>query len=117
MTDYLFFTLVQQLQRCRTWIDVQTPELRYEFYVICGGTLVRGLFRVLMLICCKSRNGYDAGQYWLIPEFDIDDAIKQMQSDSDFCARLKQHIITTDDAEQIIKLATYGIIDPELKSK
>ena len=76
--------------------------------------------RTLMLRAAFSHQRYPKGSEWQIAEHDLDKAVTQYRKQNpDFKARLygkddSQGTITADDAEQIIRLATHGLLKLEL---
>ena len=96
---------------CKTYA-VRSVRIRCRTYPIAS--------RTLMLRAAYSHRRYPKGSVWQIAEHDLDKAIaKYRKQNPDFKARLygkddSQGTITADDAEQIIRLATHGLLKLEL---
>jgi hypothetical protein len=115
MNDAIYTNLVQQIQHNRTWVDVHTANECREFITVSGGVLKSGLFRSIVLICKYPRHGFRTGHKWVIPEFELDKTIHKMQADARFTKRLKRSALSMEDAEHIIRDASFGLINLELE--
>lgn len=71
----------------------------------------------LVLRTYKAHGAYDKGTAWTIPEHELDKALAAYRKQNGtFKSRIKKgaNYITAEDAENIIRLATYGVIRLEL---
>ena len=92
----------------RTWIEVADDNL-YKEHVMVSRTLV--------LRACKPHGTYDRGMTWTIPEHDLDAALATYRKQNGiFKSRMKKGAssLTAEDTENIIRLATHGIVRLEL---
>ena len=120
MRSDLFCQLAHVINESYGWIRVseaktyavRSVRIRCRTYPIAS--------RTLMLRAAFSHRRYPKGSVWQIAEHDLDKAIaKYRKQNPDFKARLygkddSQGAITADDAEQIIRLATHGLLNLEL---
>ena len=120
MRSDLFCQLAHVINESYGWIRVsevktyavRSVRIRCRTYPIAS--------RTLMLRAAFSHRRYPKGSVWQIAEHDLDKAIaKYRKQNPDFKARLygkddSQGTITADDAEQIIRLATHGLLKLEL---
>ena len=120
MRSDLFCQLAHVINESYGWIRVsesktyavRSVRIRCRTYPIAS--------RTLMLRAAFSHRRYPKGSVWQIAEHDLDKAIaKYRKQNPDFKARLygkddSQGTITADDAEQIIRLATHGLLNLEL---
>ena len=120
MRSDLFCLLAHVINESYGWIRVsevktyavRSVRIRCRTYPIVS--------RTLMLRAAFSHQRYPKGSVWQIAEHDLDKAIaKYRKQNPDFKARLygkddSQGTITADDAEQIIRLATHGLLNLEL---
>ena len=120
MRSDLFCQLAHVINESYGWIRVcesktyavRSVRIRCRTYPIAS--------RTLMLRAAFSHKRYPKGSVWQIAEHDLDRAIaKYRKQNPDFKARLydkddSQEAITADDAEQIIRLATHGLLNLEL---
>lgn len=73
--------------------------------------------RTLVLRACKPHGTYDRGMTWTIPEHDLDAALATYRKQNGiFKSRMKKGAssLTAEDTENIIRLATHGIVRLEL---
>lgn len=120
MRSDLFCQLARVINESYGWIRVSESKtyavhpirIRCRIYPIASRTLV--------LRAAFSHRRYPKGSVWQIAEHDLDRAVAQYRKQNpDFKARLygkddSQGTITADDAEQIIRLATHGLLNLEL---
>ena len=120
MRSDLFCQLARVINESYGWIRVsesktyavRSVRIRCRTYPIAS--------RTLMLRAAFSHKRYPKGSVWQIAEHDLDRAISQYRKENpDFKARLQgeektKNVLTADDAEQIIRLATHGLLDLEL---
>ena len=120
MRSDLFCQLAHVINESYGWIRVseaktyavRSVRIRCRTYPIAS--------RTLMLRAAFSHRRYPKGSVWQIAEHDLDRAVAQYRKENpDFKARLygkddSQGAITADDAEQIIRLATHGLLNLEL---
>ena len=120
MRSDLFCQLAHVINESFGWIRVsevktyavRSVRIRCRTYPIAS--------RTLMLRAAFSHKRYPKGSVWQIAEHDLDKAISQYRKENaDFKARLygkddSKGAITANDAEQIIRLATHGLLNLEL---
>ena len=120
MRSDLFCQLARVINENYGWIRVSQAKtyavrsirIRCRIYPIASRTLV--------LRAAFSHRQYPKGSVWQVAENDLDRAVAQYRKLSpDFKARLQnkeetRHVLTADDAEQIIRLATHGLLNLEL---
>ena len=120
MRSDLFCQLARVINESYGWIrvceaktyTVRSIRIRHRTFPIASRTLV--------LRAAFSHRQYPKGSVWQIAEHDLDRAIaRYRKEDPDFKARLQsnentQKVLTADDAEQIIRLATHGLLNLEL---
>ena len=120
MRSDLFCQLARVINESYGWIrvcEVKTYAVR-SVRIHCRTYPIAS--RTLMLRAAFSHKRYPKGSVWQIAEHDLDRAIsKYRKVNPDFKARLYgkdnlQGAITADDAEQIIRLATHGLLSLEL---
>ena len=120
MRSDLFCQLAHVINESYGWIrvsEVKTYAVR-SIRIRCRTYPIAS--RTLMLRAAYSHRRYPKGNVWQIAEHDLDKAIaKYRKQNPDFKARLygkddSQGAITADDAEQIIRLATHGLLNLEL---
>ena len=96
---------------CKTYA-VRSVRIRCRTYPIAS--------RTLMLRAAYSHRRYPKGSVWQIAEHDLDKAVAQYRKENpDFKARLQseentKNVLTANDVEQIIRLATHGLLNLEL---
>ena len=120
MRSDLFCQLVHVINESYGWIRVSEAKtyavrsirIRCRTYPIAS--------RTLMLRAAYSHRRYPKGSVWQIAEHDLDRAVAQYRKENpDFKARLQgeentKNVLTANDAEQIIRLATHGLLNLEL---
>ena len=120
MRSDLFCQLAHVINESYGWIrvcEVKTYAIR-SIRIRCRTYPIAS--RTLMLRAVFSHRRYPKGSVWQIAEHDLDRAIsKYRKVNPDFKARLygkddSQGAITANDAEQIIRLATHGLLNLEL---
>lgn len=101
----------------RTWIEVADDKL-YKEHVIPRRNRVDYLVsRTLVLRAYKAHGTYEKGMTWMIPEHELDKALATYRKqNASFKTRIKKGggYLSAGDAEAIIHLATYGVIQLEL---
>lgn len=114
-------TIYRQMIFCidmyRTWIEVADDSL-YREQVIPRRTRTDYLVsRTLVLRAYKANGTYAKGMTWTIPEHELDKALAAYRKENaSFKARMKKggSYFSAEDAENIIRMATYGVIRLEL---
>ena len=120
MRSDLFCQLAHVINESYGWIRVsesktyavRSVRIRCRTYPIAS--------RTLMLRAAFSHRRYPKGSVWQIAEHDLDKAISQYRKENpDFKARLQseeytKNVLTANDAEQIIRLATHGLFNLEI---
>lgn len=101
----------------RTWIEVADDSL-YKEQVIPRRTRTDYLVsRTLVLRAYKANGTYAKGMTWTIPEHELDKALAVYRKENaSFKARMKKGgaYLSAEDTENIIRMATYGVIRLEL---
>ena len=120
MRSDLFCQLAHVVNESYSWIRVceaktyavRSIRIRCWTYPIAS--------RTLMLRAAFSHRRYPKGSVWQIAEHDLDRAVAQYRKENpDFKARLQseentKNVLTANDVEQIIRLATHGLLNLEL---
>lgn len=114
-------TIYRQMIFCidmyRTWIEVADDSL-YKEQVIPRRTRTDYLVsRTLVLRAYKANGTYAKGMTWTIPEHELDKALAVYRKENaSFKARMKKGgaYLSAEDTENIIRMATYGVIWLEL---
>lgn len=117
MRNTIYRQLVFCIDTYRTWIEVADDSL-YKEHVIKRRTRTDYLVsRTLVLRAYKDNAPYDKGMTWMVPEHELDKALAiYRKQDSTFKQRIKKAAMyfSPKDAETLIRLATYGIVQLEL---
>lgn len=120
MRNTLYRQIVHWIDAHRTWIEVADDHL-YKEHVISRSERTDYLVsRTLVLRAFKTNGTYAEGMTWMIPEHELDKALATYRKqDRSFKQRIKKAAmyLTAEDAEVIIRLATYGIIRLELMAR
>ena len=101
----------------RTWIEVADDNLYKEHVIPRNNRTDFLVSRTLVLRACKPHGTYDRGMTWTIPEHDLDAALATYRKQNGiFKSRMKKGAssLTAEDTENIIRLATHGIVRLEL---
>lgn len=114
-------TIYRQMIFCidmyRTWIEVADDRL-YKEHVIPRRTRTDYLVsRTLVLRAYKAHGTYDKGMTWTIPEHELDKALAAYRKENaSFKSRIKKGgaYLSAVDTENIIRMATHGVIRLEL---
>lgn len=114
-------TLYRQITYCinayRTWIEVVDDNLYKEHVISRNDRTDYLVSRTLVLRAFKANGTYTEGTEWTIPEHELDKALATYRKqDRSFKQRITKAAmyLTANDAEAIIRLATYGIVRLEL---
>lgn len=117
MRNTIYRQLVFCIDTYRTWIEVADDSL-YKEHVIKRRTRTDYLVsRTLVLRAYKDNAPYDKGMTWMVPEHELDKALAiYRKQDITFKQRIKKAAMyfSPKDAETLIRLATYGIVQLEL---
>ena len=120
MRSDLFCQLAHVINESYGWIrvsEVKTYAVR-SIHIRCRTYPIAS--RTLMLRAAFSHRRYPKGSVWQIAEHDLDKAVAQYRKETpDFKARMQgkentKNVLTANDAEQIIRLATHGLLNLEL---
>lgn len=114
MRETLYMEIVRLLHRHRTWLEVVDYKLVRKHTVVRSGKMTEFLCRVLVVKSIYPRPMYKKGTIWQIAEYDLDKAVKQLRTEKGFQQRAGGGKLTLKDVEQIIKIATHGILIPKL---
>lgn len=113
MRNTIYRQMLYWIGTYRTWIEVVDAN-RYETHIIARSNRTDYLVsRTLVLRAFKSRGTHREGTTWNIPEHELDKALATYRKqDGTFKRRIKKAAmyLTAEDAETIIRLATYGIV-------
>lgn len=117
MRNTIYRQMIFCIDMYRTWIEVANDRL-YKEQVISRRTRTDYLVsRTLVLRAYKAHGAYDKGMTWVIPEHELDKALAAYRKkDASFKSRIKKGgaYLSAQDTEQIIRMATYGVIRLEL---
>ena len=120
MRSDLFCQLAHVINESYGWIRVIESKTYAVRSVRFGCRAYPIASRTLMLRAVFSHRRYPKGSVWQIAEHDLDRAVAQYRKENpEFKARLQReedtkNVLTADDAEQIIRLATHGLLNLEL---
>lgn len=114
-------TIYRQIVFCidayRTWVEVADANLYKEHVISRCDRTDHLVSRALVLRAYKAHGTYGKGTVWTIPEHELDKALAAYRKqDGTFKSRIKKgaNCITAEDAETIIRMATYGVVRLEL---
>ena len=113
MRNTIYRQIVFCINAYRTWIEVADANLYKEHVISRSGRTDHLVSRTLVLRTYKAHGAYDKGTAWTIPEHELDKALAAYRKQNGtFKSRIKKgaNYITAEDAENIIRLATYGVI-------
>lgn len=117
MRNTIYRQMVFCIDTYRKWIEVADDNL-YKEHVISRNTRTDFLVtRTLVLRAYKPHGPYEKGMTWTIPEHDLDTALATYRKQNGtFKSRMKKGAssLTAEDTENIIRLATHGIVRLEL---
>lgn len=120
MRNTLYRQIIHWINAHRTWIEVADDNL-YKEYVISRSDRTDYLVsRTLVLRAFKANGTYAEDTTWAIPEHELDKALATYRKQNpSFKQRIKKAVmyLTAEDAETIIRLATYGIVRLELMGR
>lgn len=117
MRNTLYRQIVHCINAYRTWIEVADDNLYKEHVISRSDRTDYLVSRTLVLRAFKANGTYAAGTTWTIPEHELDKALANYRKqDHSFKQRITKAAmyLTANDAEVIIRLATYGIVRLEL---
>lgn len=109
--------MVYWIDSCRTWVEVSDDNLYKEHIISRSDHTDYLVSRTLVLRAYKANGAYAEGTTWEIPEHELDKALATYRKqDRSFRQRIKNAAmyLSFKDAETIIRLATYGIVQLEL---
>ena len=117
MRSTTFCRLVELIETYHTWITVEGGNVYQSTDVELGEEHISIAGRMLVLRAIRQHGQHPAGQQWQIPEHLLDKALATYRKqDASFRLRLKKGSanLTRQDAETIVRLATYGVVNLEL---
>ena len=117
MRNTIYRQMIFCIDTYRTWIEVADDNLYKEHVIPRNNRTDFLVSRTLVLRACKPHGTYDRGMTWTIPEHDLDAALATYRKQNGiFKSRMKKGAssLTAEDTENIIRLATHGIVRLEL---
>jgi hypothetical protein len=117
MKETMYSKLVNLIHKHRTWVTILDSKRECMLMARSGTELRPVRRRVLSLVATKPRGVYERGHVWDITEDRLDRAIRSMRRDHKFVERWKRDVLLVDDAERIIRHASNGFLNLELKEK
>ena len=117
MRSTTFCRLVELIETYHTWITVGGGNVYQSTDIEHGEERISIAGRMLVLRAIRQHRQHAAGQQWQIPEHLLDKALATYRKqDASFRLRLKKGSanLTRQDAETIVRLATYGVVNLEL---
>lgn len=117
MRNSLYRQLVYCINAHRTWIEVADDNLYKEHIISRSERTDYLVSRTLVLRAFKTNGTYTEGTTWMIPEHELDKALAtHRKQDCSFRQRITRAAmyLSANDAEVMIRLATYGIVRLEL---
>jgi hypothetical protein len=117
MRNTLYRQMVYCINAYRTWIEVADDNLYKEHIISRTDRTDYLVSRTLVLRAFKTNGIHAEGMTWTIPEHELDKALAiYRKQDSTFKQRIKKAAMyfSPKDAETLIRLATYGIVQLEL---
>lgn len=117
MRNTIYRRLIFCIDMYRTWIEVADDSLYKEHVIKRHNRTDYLVSRTLVLRAYKEHAPYGKGATWTVPEHELDKALATYRKqDASFKARLKKgsDYLSARDAEAIIRMATYGVIQLEL---
>ena len=117
MRNTIYRQMIFCIDAYRTWIEVADDNLYKEHVIPRNNRTDFLVSRTLVLRACKPHGTYDRGMTWTIPEHDLDAALATYRKQNGtFKSRMKKGAssLTAEDTENIIRLATHGIVRLEL---
>lgn len=113
----IYERVVEIILECCTWIEVKDYNSYMEHHIVINGKLRKYVDRTLMLRCPHKRGSKKKEQIWMIPKLEIEKAFKiYCKKHPTLKSRVKNDInnLRPTDVEQIIKIASYGVIELRL---
>lgn len=113
MRRELYHRLVYLIDRHRSWIEVVSADAVRTHTIIRDGRLCDILCRILVLRAFTAQPPYERGMEWRITHGDVFHAIRRLRRiDTNFATRIAKSpaLMTIDDAERIVFIATQGIV-------
>ncbi len=115
MKENLYKQLAITIHEFRTWVDVLDTDREGNFMLLSGGGLHPVRCRVLSLVAKIPHGAYPKGHVWDIPEYRLDRAVNSLKRHPGFKERYHAGILSMQDAEDIIRLASHKLINLELE--
>lgn len=118
MRNTLYRQIVYCINAYRTWVEVADDNLYKEHVISRSDRTDYLVSRTLVLRVFKANGTYAEGTTWTVPEHELDKALATYRKeDRSFKQRIAKAAmyLTAGDAEDIIRLATYGIVRLELR--
>lgn len=113
MRNTLYRQIVYCINAYRTWVEVADDNLYKEHVISRSDRTDYLVSRTLVLRVFKANGIYAEGTTWTVPEHELDKALATYRKeDRSFKQRIAKAAmyLTAGDAEDIIRLATYGIV-------
>lgn len=117
MRDTLYRQMVHCINVYRTWIEVADDNFYKEHIISRAERTDYLVSRTLVLRAFKTNGTHTKGTTWAVPEYELDKALAiYRKQDRTFRQRIKKAAIyfSPKDAEIVIRLATYNIVQLEL---
>ena len=117
MNGSLYAQLVALINEHRTWIEVAGKDRFMVHTIQVHCRLVRCVCRTLVLEAKYRNVKYRHTHRWRFPEYELDKALAAYRrKDPLFRARIKKGAdrLTMEDAEQIIHIASHGMLNLRL---
>jgi len=94
-----------------TWVNADYNPFPKPYLRLLDGQTTVSYCRSLTLRVVFSQHGYDRRQRWIIPEYKLDEAVRELKSDNAvFRRRYREAKMVNADVERIIRSATYGLV-------
>lgn len=117
MRNTIYRQMVYCINMYRTWIKVEDENLYKEQVIPRGNRIDYLVSRILLLQAYKDHGTFSKGKTWMIPEYELDRALATYRKQNpSFKARMKKggSYLSAEDTENIIRMASYGVIQLEL---
>ena len=115
MNERLYRSLVATVNQYAFWIKVRDADGFQEGADLAGTGRSANPVRCLTLYASYQYGRFPAGYEWKIPIPDIHKAVRKIgTADQEFRMRMNRFEVTRYDAERIISLASYGVIQLHL---
>ncbi len=115
MTDDILQAVADVINDRCYWARVVSIRNHIHFYSRLDGHINQSTCRAMTIVAKHCHKDYITGQQWQIPEPDLHRVSTAMQHENAaYKAHLKQLKPTDEEVNELIKRATYGVIDLDL---